>query len=203
MRAVNLLPHELRPGRRWVGIGRDVTPRRVLAGSGIAAGVLALALAALTVYQRDVVADRQAELGRVESRLAAAEVKAAVVREAQAASAARLVAVREVIGHRVVWEDVLRDLARVLPANVWLQSLQAAPSAASAAPVAGAAGAPTGFTVVGFADSQVRVAQVLDRLALLGWLGDVGLQSSTRSGGSTGTPIQFTIGATLRSTGGR
>lgn len=205
MRAVNLLPDELRPGHRWANIGRRAQARRVLGVAGIAAGVLAILFAGLVVHARGVVADRQAELREVEARLVAAEAKAAEVRAAQAASAARLAAARDVIARRVVWEDVMRDLGRVLPANVYLQSMQvaAAPPAGATAPTDGTT-APTGFNIVGFADSQDRVAQVLERLALLPWLSSVTLTSSVRGGATaSGTPVQFTIGATFSSTGGR
>ena len=207
MRAVNLLPEELRPGSRWAAIGRGASARRVLGGSGIAAGVLALAFAGLTVQQRGVVEDRRTALHDVETRLVAAQAQAAAVQAAQAASAARLAALRTVVSQRIAWEDVLRDLSRVLPGSIFLQSLNAASPAPTAA-VAGAApsapgAVPTGFTVVGSADSQVRVAQVLDRLALLPWLADVTLVSSVRTPGVARTPVVFTIGATLTSTGGR
>ena len=201
MRAVNLLPQELRPGHRWAKIGRGAQARRVLGASGIAAGVLAIALMGLVVHERGVVADRESSLAEVEARLVAAEAKAAEVRAAQAASDARLAAVRDVIARRVVWEDVMRDLGRVLPLNVYLQSMQVS-TPTTGAPAAGTA-TPTGFTIVGFADSQNRVAQVLDRLALLPWLADVSLTSSVRGGGDPATPVQFTIGATFSSTGGR
>ncbi len=117
---------------------------------------------------------------------------------------------RTVVSQRIAWEDVLRDLSRVMPSSVFLQSLNAvsptlsalAPgTAAPATPVAGAV--PTGFTVTGSADSQVQVALALDRLALLPWLSNVTLQQSVRGGGDTNTPVQFTIGASLSSTGGR
>jgi Tfp pilus assembly protein PilN len=202
MRAVNLLPEELRPGHRWAKIGRGAQARRVLGASGVAAGVLAVGLMGVVVHERGVVADRQSALREVEARLIAAEAKAAEVRAAQAASAARLAAVRDVIARRVVWEDVMRDLSRVLPANVYLQSMQVA-SATQTAPADGTTTAPTGFTIVGFADSQNRVAQVLDRLALLPWLSGVSLTSSVRGGGQPATPVQFTIAATFSSTGGR
>jgi Tfp pilus assembly protein PilN len=200
MRAVNLLPHEVRPGHRWAKIGRRVQARRVFGASGIAAGVLAIALAGLVVHERGVVADRQSELREVEARLVAAEAKAAEVRAAQAASAARLAAVRDVIARRVVWEDVMRDLGRVLPPNVYLQSMTVS-AGSGTVPTDGTV--PTGFTIVGFADSQNRVAQMLERLDLLPWLGDVTLTSSVRGGSDTQVPVQFTIGATFSSTGGR
>jgi Tfp pilus assembly protein PilN len=208
MRAVNLLPVDARPGSRLLAVGRDVSARRVLSRAGVAAGVLALAFTGLVVHQRGIVDDRRKELHDVETRLVAAEARAAEVKAAQAASQARLAAFQTVVAQRIMWEDVLRDLSRVLPANVWLQSLNAtsptlAAAAAATAPVAATAGAaPTGFTVTGTADSQVRVADILDRLALLPWLTNVTLESSIRGSGEEST-LQFTIGATLGSTGGR
>ena len=213
MRAVNLLPIEARPGTRWATVGREASARRVLSGAGIAAGVLALLFTVLAIHQRGIVEDRRVELQSVETRLVAAEARAAEVQAARAASNARLTAFQTVVAQRLAWEDVLRDLSRVLPANVWLQSLDAtsptltagtaagAVAPPAAAPPNGAVAAPVGFTVAGSADSQVRVAQVLDRLSLLPWLSNVTLQSSVRGG--EGSSVQFTIGATLGSTGGR
>ncbi len=207
MRAVNLLPDDARPGNRWVTFGREASARRVLGGAGVAAGLLAVAFAGLTLQQRGVVDERQTELRGVKARLVAAQAQAVEVRQTQAASRARFSALQTLVAQRVAWEDVLRDIARVLPGSVFLQSLQASlPSLSATAavtPTAAAPGAvPTGFTVNGSADSQLRVAQVLDRLSLLPWLSDVTLQSSIRGQGEGGTPVQFTIGATIGSTGG-
>jgi len=203
MRAVNLLPEDQRPGSRWKTVGRGASARRVLGGAGVAAGVIALAFAALTIQQRGVVDERRTQLHDVEARLVAAQAQALAVQQAQAASEARFSALQTLVAQRVVWEDVLRDLARVLPGGVFLQTLQATSPTLTAADAAIPGEAPTGFTVTGSADSQVRVAQVLDRLDLLPWLTDVTLQSSLRAGGESRTPVQFTIGATLGSTGGQ
>jgi len=54
--------------------------------------------------------------------------------------------------------------------------------------------------VAGSATSQRGVALVLDRLALLPWLSGITLQTSA---GANGSPVQFTIGASLSSTGGK
>lgn len=210
MRAVNLLPEEERPGTRLATFGRGASARRVLSGSGIAAGVLAILFAGLFIHQRGVVDDRRTSLHDVETRLIAAQARAAAVEEARAASQARLAAFRTVVSQRIAWEDVLRDLARVLPANVVLQNLQATSptltavgAGTTAATPATPGGAPTGFTVSGSADSQVRVAQVLDRLALLPWLTDVTLQSSTRGAGTSLSRVQFAIAASVNQTGDR
>lgn len=208
MRAVNLLPLEARPGSRWATFGRGASARRVLGTCGVAAGVLALAFAGLTLHQRSVVGDRQAELHDVQARLVAAQAQAVEAQQTQAASMARFSVLQTLVAQRIAWEDVLRDLARVLPGGVFLQGLQAAaptptaPAAATSAAPATAGTVATGFTINGSADSQMRVARVLDGLSLLPWLSDVTLQSSVRAGDGR-TPVQFTIGATIGSTGGR
>ena len=187
MRAVNLLPDELRPGARWASVGRGASARHVLGGSGIAAGVLALAFTGLLMHERGVVDDRRSALHDVETRLVAAQAQAAEVQATQAATAARLAAMRTVASQRIVWDDVLRDLSRVMPQAVVLQSLNASSptlTALTAASAAAPAGVPTGFTVAGATDSQNSVALALDRLALLPWLSNVTLQSSVRDSGS-------------------
>ena len=169
-------------GSRWATLGRGASARRVLGGTGVAAGVLALAFAGLTLYQRDVVDQRRTDLHDVQARLIAAEAQAVVVQRAQAASLARFSALQTLVAQRVAWEDVLRDLARVLPGNVFLKSLQAS------APTLAFRPSPEQRLRRGVPrihrhrvrDSQVRVAQVLDRFALLPWLSNVTLQSSVR-----------------------
>jgi Tfp pilus assembly protein PilN len=108
---------------------------------------------------------------------------------------------------------VLRDLAKVLPGNVRLQSLQAqsptptvsSSTLSSTSTTTTTPGTtPTAFLVTGFTSSQKSVARVIDRLSLLPWLSDVSLQSSTRSDTNRGNKaVQFTIGANLSSTGGK
>lgn len=208
MRAVNLLPEDARPGHRFASIGRGASARHVLGGSGVAAGVFALAFVGLTLHQRGVVDDRRSALAYVETRLTASQARAVAVEQTRAAAQARLAAFRTVASQRIAWEDVLRDLSRVVPDSVVLDNLSAtSPTLTGGVPGAAAtpsaAGSPTGFTVTGAADSQVRVAQVLDRLALLPWLSDVTLQTSTRSDGESNTPVQFTVAATLMTPGGR
>ena len=208
MRAVNLLPNDARPGSRWATIGRGASARRVLGGSGIAAGVLVLAFAGLTLHERSVAGKRRTQLHDIQAQLVIVQAEAAKGQQTQAASVARFSVMKTLVAQRLAWEDVLRDLARVLPGGVFLQGLQASAPAttavAAATPTAAPAGTTgTGFTVNGSADSQIRVAWVLDRLSLLPWLSDVTLQSSVRGEGADGgTPVEFTIGATIGSTGG-
>ena len=217
MEAVNLLPLYARPGSRWAAVGKDLSARRVLAVGGATAGAAAIALGGAFVYERSVVNDKQDTLASVQTQLATAQAKAAPLRAVQSQSESKLGAVRAISVRRVLWENLLRDLARVLPSNVQLQSLQvqsptpiaavvgAASASTGASAGASAGGVFTGFTVTGSASSQNRVALVLDRLAALPWLSGVTLQSSTRGGaGATGSKgaDQFTITANFNVVGG-
>lgn len=203
MQAVNLLPAYAQPAGRWGSLGKELAPARVLKLGGAVAAACAIAVGGLYFYERSIVNDRHATLTDATARLAAVGATAAPLRAAEAASSARATVVRTVAGSRVPWELALRDLSRVLPENVYLQSLQAQSPSALATAVTGASTttaavgtAPTSFTVGGLASSHVRVALVLDRLALLPWLSNVTLQSSARGtgvGGSVGD--QFTIAA--------
>ena len=106
---------------------------------------------------------------------------------------------RSVTATRVHWDTVLGDLGRVLP--------PASPSTRSTAVRAGRRrrGAVAArrqrldvHRIAGATSSHVRVALILDRLALLPWLSNVALQSTARSGDA----INFSITATYVGGGG-
>jgi Tfp pilus assembly protein PilN len=221
MEAVNLLPAYARPGRRWATAGKDVPARHVLSVGGAVACVAVIGLGLGYVHERSVVNDRRATLADIKAQVAAADAKAAPLRAAQAAVAARLAAAGTISAKRIVWEDVLADISRVLPSQVYLQSLQAqsatpfASGTVAAAPTTqgGATmpvAAPTAFVASGVASSQVRVALVLDRLALLPWLSNVTLQSSSShaapaAGGaspSIAAGDTFSVNAVFNASGG-
>ncbi len=211
MEAVNLLPGYARPAHGWAAIGKDLSTRRVLAVGGAVAGAAAIALGGLFVHERSVVNEKRDSLSTVQAQLTAAEAQAAPLRAVQAAKATKLSAIRTISEGRVPWENVLRDLARVLPSKIQVQAVQAtlptpiAPATGSVPASVGAiSGAPTGFTITGSASSHNRVALVLDRLSVLPWLSNVMLQSSTRgTGGTSGSSgaDTFTISATFNSLG--
>ena len=218
MEAVNLLPAYARPGHPWAAIGKDLAPGRVFKIAGATACAVVLGLGLGYLYERSAVNHKRATLADVQTQVAAADKKAAPLRTAQAAAAARLVAAATVSKDRIVWERLLGDISRVLPSQVFLQSLsmQSPTPLASGAigtttvsPVPGA----TGFTATGVASSHVRVALVLDRLSSLPWLSNVMLVSSTDgAGGSTGAAPgtggtlaggdTFTVSAGFDPTGG-
>jgi Tfp pilus assembly protein PilN len=192
MQSVNLLPAYARPAGRWATLGKDLSPQRVIRLGGIAAAACAIAVAGFYFVERSVVNDRKATLADTQARLAAVEATAAPLRAAEASSTARATVIRTVDGTRVNWERTLTDFARVLPDQMSLQSLAVTSTAGA---TTGAAGT---FTIGGTTTSHVRVALILDRLALLPWLSDIALGSSAHSG----TSDQFSISAGFAPTGG-
>jgi Tfp pilus assembly protein PilN len=192
MQSVNLLPAYARPAGRWATLGKDLSPQRVIRLGGIAAAACAIAVAGLYFVERSVVNDRKATLADTQARLAAVEATAAPLRAAEASSTARATVIRTVDGTRVNWERTLTDFARVLPDQMSLQSLAVTSTAGATT------GTPGTFTISGTTTSHVRVALILDRLALLPWLSDISLGSSAHSG----TSDQFSISAGFAPTGG-
>ena len=163
--------------------------------------VLAALLVALFVHERSVVHSKRATLATDEARLVAVQAQVNAIRAAQQQATARLNAVRTVVSSRMNWDRTLTDLARILPTDVVLSNLQAtAPVSAAAAGAASVAATDTAappsgtstLTIVGNAPSYVRVAFVLDRLALLPWLSNVTLQSTSKPGTA---PAAFSITA--------
>ena len=122
MRPVNLIPPEARRG--------DKAPTRTGALSYVIVGVLAVALVGVTgvVLTNNQISDREAEKSSLEARLT--EAKARAERVSAFADFASLQQAREQtvegLAHsRFDWERVLRELAIVIPDDVWLTSLSA------------------------------------------------------------------------------
>ena len=135
------------------------------------------------------VSDSQAELDAVSAQIAALPKPQRPVIDAdvQGAQAQRAQAVANVLGSRVAWDAVLRDVSRVLPENVWLSSLQAQVAADRRRRHCAGRGdrrrpasraAPTGAQIDGYTYAQTDVARLLARLATLPTLSNVTLTSS-------------------------
>jgi Tfp pilus assembly protein PilN len=212
MRAVNLLPAPRADKRQDNSESRVWSTTTVAAA---AAAVLVLATIAIGVaftLGRSAVNDRRTKLDTLQAQVArtraAASVSAALAAQAQA----YLSAVTTAASGQTAWDTLLDQLARVMPAGAWLDSLQAT-GPASASTSTGAttttsgtttttSAAPTGFVVSGYALSQGIVASALERLALIPALSDVSLQSTQRTQVSGKDAVQFTIGANVVAGGG-
>lgn len=202
MRAVNLLTYE-HPGVRSRLPAIPKPPPGVAAG--IVASVLLLVLGLAYVGALRDVGDRQQELAAVSAkeRALVARVEGARNEQALADREQRKAALDAALAHRIAWDRVLRDVARVLPPQVSVTSLSVqAPTAPGAAPVAAAEETgPSGLVLTGVALTQPSVALVLDRLELVSALVGVELQSSTLTTVKNRTARTFTIAAGIRAEG--
>ena len=195
MRAVNLLPRD---------DGRSKRTKAQNAPIAIGLGlflVVSVLVAALFLSSSASVKDKQAALGRAKAELAvlpplpdaATPTEALLVGQQKD----RLNALASALSRRVAWDRILRELATVLPGDVWLTNLSArSPSSpASPSPAAPTApgAAPTGFVLTGYTYSQNGVARLLSRLAVLPNLRNVQLQTSSLSKVGLQQIVQFTI----------
>ena len=184
-------------------------------GAPIAVAIPIVALGFLYLGAHGKAADKQAELERRQGgdRRAAEpngpDIDAAVVGD----EAVRATAVASVLGGRLAWDAVFRDMARVLPENVWLESLSAtlpqgrnladAATAAAAAAAPGQAAPPRQrSSIEGYTYTQPDVARLLARLATLPSLKRVTLTSSQRETVGKKKVVHFVIVADLSQNGG-
>jgi len=208
MRSVNLLPTDAVPAK-------SRRASMIAIGAPIAVAVPLVALSVLYLGAHGKAADNQAELSAVKAEIAALPAPAGPDIDASVVGneAVRATAVASVLGGRLAWDSVFRDMARVLPANVWLKSLSASlPQAANLAdeattPVAAAApgqvaSTPTAVVIEGYTYTQPDVARVLARLATLPSLKRVTLTSSQRELVGKKDVVRFVIVADLSQTGG-
>ena len=138
MRAVNLLPGGEEQGRK-------IPPLPVLAGC-VGAVLVSAVLAVMFLSASAGVAKKQQALDQIQAEYAAMPVPAPaspVVAELPQQRQTRVTALATVLGQRVAWDRLLREVSQVVPSDVWLVTLNAlAPSispASTATPAAGVA----------------------------------------------------------------
>lgn len=202
LRSVNLLPSDVRAGQRK-------RPGLLAVAAPIAAVIPIAAMGVLLMQARGDVSDRQAELSGVQAQIAALPeptrptIDPAIV----GVQAERATALAGVLGTRVAWEGVLRDLARVLPADISLTRMAARVPVAAATPAA--AGTPTpapttpqAVEISGYTFDHPGVARLLSRLQVLPSLTNVQLQSASREKIGKKPVVKFTVLADLSQPGG-
>jgi Tfp pilus assembly protein PilN len=182
MRPVNLIPAELRRG--------DHAPLRTGPLPYIVLGALALAVIGVTllVLAGNDVSERKAEVAQLHREDAIAQARAerlAPYTQFAAMTEQRVNTVRELADSRFDWERVMRELALILPHDVWLTSLDANATSGSSE---GAAGGITGpsLELSGCAAGQEAVAGFVTALKDIEGVTRVGLESSAVSGGGGG-----------------
>ena len=187
MRAVNLLPGD------QADQGRKVPPLPVLVGC-IGTVVISALLAVMFLSASAGVAKKQRALEQIQAQYAAIPAPAPaspVVAELPQQRQTRVTALATVLGQRVAWDRLLREVSQVVPSDVWLVTLNAlAPSIApsSSATPAGGAQPQQSFMVTGCTYSQDSVARFLSRLSVVPDLSNMtlGKSESSESGGGGG-----------------
>ena len=165
MRAVNLLPSDLRGAAPKPARGGSRPEPVQGIGAYVVLGALALCVAALACYivVNNGIKQRQADLETAKQQTTAATAKAAALKpyaDFEALASARVETVRGLAAARFDWERSLRDLSRAMPADVKLQSLSGdiglpgtASSSGSSDPLRGSIAAPA-ITIAGCATNQ-------------------------------------------------
>ncbi len=190
MRPVNLIPVEQRLGRRTALRGGPV--------AYIVVGALVAALAGVTllVITGNQISHRKAQVVQLEKEDAVAKARAnslAAYTQFKAVHDQRIATVTTLADSRFDWERVMRELALVLPHDVWLTNLtgtdnpQVAPPGAASIPLRASIPGPA-LEIVGCASGQVAVAGFVQALKEIGGATRVGVQSSalpTESGSSS------------------
>jgi Tfp pilus assembly protein PilN len=195
MRAVNLLPSDLRgvaPAAPGAGPERE---RVEGIGAYVVLGALALCVALLAVYvmASNNVKQKTADLAAVSAQAEAAAASAAKLKpyaDFEAMAKARVQTVRDLAAARFDWEQALRDLSRVVPADVKLESingdmgLPGTGGSSSGDPLRGSIKAPA-ITLAGCASSQPSVARMMSRLRGVDGVTRVALSKSEKSDGDS------------------
>lgn len=182
MRPINLIPPEERRGQH--------APLRAgpLAYVVVAALVAVLAGVTALVLTGNEISDREAELARVESDDAAEAAKAerlSAYTSFRDLSEQRVVTVQSLADSRFDWERVMRELALILPGDVWLVGLTATASpevsveggASSGSDLRGSVPGPA-LELTGCATGQQAVAGFVTALKDIDGVTRVGVQSS-------------------------
>lgn len=183
MRAVNLIPADERKGAGGAA-GRSGGAAYLL----LAFLAVLVMLAGLYAVQKTSVGDKRVELARVEAQATAAEERAGSLAAFAAFAglrATRTQTIFSIASSRFDWSHALEELARVIPSDVSLTTLNASVAPGSGAAGGGASGLRGNLPLPaiemdGCTSSQVSVARMLTRMRAIDGVTRVALQSSTK-----------------------
>jgi type IV pilus assembly protein PilM len=203
-RGVDLLPREEKQSRKVApaSVAKVLLP--------VACVVPVIALGAMFMQARGDVNDRETQLTALETEFASLPKpkKAKIDPALQGEQAQRATAVAQVLGSRLAWDNVLRDLSKVLPGDVWLTGLRAqapalaaTPATAPATATPGAPVTPTGVTITGYTFKADDVAELVARIGTVPTIENVQLQSAIDTNVGDHKVVQFTILADMRGAG--
>ncbi|HET8953363.1 MAG TPA: PilN domain-containing protein [Solirubrobacteraceae bacterium] len=197
MRAVNLLPPDLRSGPKGPAPAVPTGVENSGAGAFVVLGVLAFAVLALAAYilAGNTVKDRQAELARATAESAAVTKQVSALQpyaDFETVANARVQTVKDLANSRFDWEQALRDLSRAVPADVTIASFKGdLGSTTAGGGIRGAITAPA-ITLTGCTYSQTKVATLMARLRNIDGVTRVSLSKSDKEATTAGASADRT-----------
>ena len=186
MRAVNLLPADLRSAVKAPAQVTPVVQDSGGSGAFFALGALALCVLGLAGYilTTNEIKQQQADLDQLTARSEAVTREVAALKpyaDFKAEADARLTTVRDLASQRFDWETALRDMAQVMPSDVTVKKIAGSVTANSGSdsPLRGAIAAPA-ITVDGCTRDQESVARLMARLRTVSGVTRVSLAKSNK-----------------------
>jgi Tfp pilus assembly protein PilN len=185
MRAVNLLPPDLRSGPKGPAPAVSTGVENSGAGAFVVLGVLAFAVVALAAYvlAGNTVKDRKAELAAATAKSAAVSQQVTALQpyaDFEAVANARVQTVTDLASSRFDWEQALRDLSRAVPQDVTIAAFKGDLGVSnSGGSIRGAITAPA-ITLTGCTYSQTKVATLMARLRNIDGVTRVSLSKSDK-----------------------
>jgi Tfp pilus assembly protein PilN len=188
MRAVNLLPSDLRNVAPATSPSAGQEPRAEGIGAYVVLGALGLCVAMLAVYvlAANSIKQKQADLERATAEATVVAQQASALKpyaDFDALAKARVETVRGLAAARFDWEQALGDLSRSVPSGIKLTSLSGdmglpgASGGGTSDPLRGSIQAPA-ISLAGCAPDQPAVAQMLSRLRAVDGVTRVALSKS-------------------------
>jgi Tfp pilus assembly protein PilN len=191
MRPVNLIPEEERPGGHRPMRGGPLA--YVIVGA-LAAAVIGVAVLAVTGNQ---ISDSKAEIAKLKDETSAVEARARALdayTQFHSLREQRLATVTSLADSRFDWQRVMRELAIVLPGDVWLTSMSGTASPSTSVDGGGdgamrSSVAGPALELIGCATGQDAVAGFVQALKQIDGVTRVGVESSQLGEESSGSGV--------------
>jgi Tfp pilus assembly protein PilN len=186
MKAVNLLPSDLRSSPKRGAVVASVADEPGGLGAFAVLGALALCVVALAAYvlTTNAVKDRKAQLDAATAQVEATNQRVAELKpyaDFQALAETRIQTVRDLASARFDWEQALRDISRAVPAEVTLTTLNGSMSTAGGGNALRGAIAAPAIELAGCTTDQTAVARLLSRLRNVDGVTRVSLSKSVKA----------------------
>jgi Tfp pilus assembly protein PilN len=178
MRAVNLIPEDQRRGAGGTG-GRSGGV--AFAVVGLLAGIVALV--AVYAMTSGTISTRKSELQSLQQQVTDSQTANDQVAKYSALAAqrqARVATVTQIAGSRFDWAHAMLEIPRVLPHNVWLETLSGTVTPSSSGTVSSTAPAGPQIEIDGCTTGMIPVANVMVALSRMDGVTDVDLVKAAK-----------------------